>query len=290
MRAVATPTSEAGSASFSEYRSASVSVSDALTQPATSPAAAHREVDERAGEPDRGVVAPQRRSLDQAPYPTITATAEPSDLATDHGLLETLLAIPRCGTNHEDGTAGRLLAQFGGLGRLLNADADRLSEIPGIDTSTIVLFNALRAVVFRLAEDQLPQVGLQHCGEALLHYLRVTMAYQRIEHFRVLFFDDSGNLLADEVQRYGTIDQTPVYPREVVRRAIVLDAASVIIAHNHPSNEPKPSTVDITLTIALRDALEGVGVTLFDHIVICRSGHSSFRALGLIGERCGAAA
>jgi DNA repair protein RadC len=229
-------------------------------------------------------------TFDEAQCPTISAEAELADVATDRVLIETLLAISGRDTSDEDGTADRLLARFGGLGRLLNADADRLSEIPGVDTSTTALFAALRAVVVRIAEYQLPRVGLQHACDPLIHYLRVTMAYQRIEHFRVLFFDHSGNLLADEVQHYGTIDHTPVYPREVVRRALLLEAASVIIAHNHPSNEPRPSTADIHLTRTLSDTLEDVGVTLFDHIVICRSGHSSLRALGLLGKRSRAAA
>lgn len=260
MRAVVSSSSEAGSTPFCEALPSAISASAA---PLT---------------------------FDEAQCPKISAVAEPVDAATDHVLIETLLALSRRGANDEEGTAARLLARFGGLGRLLNADADRLSEVPGIDTSTTALFAALRAVVVRIVQDQLPRVGLQHSRDALIHYLRVAMAYQRIEQFRVLFFDKNGNLLADEVQHYGTIDHTPVYPREVVRRALMLDAASVIIAHNHPSNEPRPSTADINLTSTLNDTLEGVGVTLFDHIVICRSGHSSLRALGLMGRRSRAAA
>lgn len=260
MRAVFSSISEASSIPFCEAHPSAISVSAATS------------------------------SFDEAQCPTISAEAELADAATDRVLIETLLALSRRGTSDQDGTADRLLARFGGLGRLLNADADRLSEIPGVDTSTTALFAALRAVVVRIAENQLPRVGLQHACDPLIHYLRVTMAYQRIEHFRVLFFDHSGTLLADQVQHYGTIDHTPVYPREVVRRALLLDAASVIIAHNHPSNEPRPSTADIHLTRTLSDTLEDVGVTLFDHIVICRSGHSSLLALGLIGKRSRAAA
>ena len=178
------------------------------------------------------------------------------------------------------------MAGFRGLRRAVSAKAYELSELGGIDEESIALLHVLRTVVIRLAEVRLQTTGLQQHCEVLVPYLRVAMAYQRIEHFRVVYYDNSGVFITDELQQHGTIDHSPVYPREILRRAISLNASTIIIAHNHPSNNPTPSSQDISMTRTLSEALMCIGVVLFDHIIICQSGYISFRECGLITERC----
>jgi DNA repair protein RadC len=118
--------------------------------------------------------------------------------------------------------------------------------------------------------------------DKLLAYCRQTMAHQPVEQFRLLFLDKRNRLIADEVQQQGTIDHTPVYTREVVKRALELGAAALILVHNHPSGEPAPSEADIAVTEQICSALEKLGIVVHDHLVIARGGHASFRALGLL--------
>jgi DNA repair protein RadC len=118
--------------------------------------------------------------------------------------------------------------------------------------------------------------------DKLLVYLRATMAHKTVEQFRCLFLDRSNVLLADEMQNEGSIDHTPVYPREVVKRALILDASAVIMVHNHPSNHSNPSKSDIEMTKRIKNALEGIGVVLHDHVIVTKKGHTSFRILGLL--------
>ena len=118
--------------------------------------------------------------------------------------------------------------------------------------------------------------------DKLLVYLRATMAHKTVEQFRVLFLDRTNVLLADEMQNEGTIDHTPVYPREVVKRALILDATAVIMVHNHPSNRLDPSKADIEMTKRIKNALDAVGILLHDHVIVSKAGHTSFRLLGLL--------
>ncbi len=201
--------------------------------------------------------------------------------SSDQDLLQLLLSsvLP---ADQADTLSGDLLAEFGNLPSILHADAARLGDCGNIDRETLALLKSLRVVAGRLARAEISNRPVLDNHEAMVKYLRVTMAHQRVEQFRVLFLDAGGELITDEVQHRGTIDHTPMYPREVAKRALELDASSIIIAHNHPSNHPAPSKADITMTNQLNQTLKMLGITLSDHVVICRRGHSSFRDLGLL--------
>ena len=122
--------------------------------------------------------------------------------------------------------------------------------------------------------------------DKLIAYLRTAMAHETVEQFRILFLDRCNVVIADEVQHRGTIDHTPAYPREVVKRALALDASAIIMVHNHPSNHPVPSKADIEMTRTVRQIVDSLGIVLHDHIVISRRGHTSFRQMGLLDGGC----
>jgi DNA repair protein RadC len=117
---------------------------------------------------------------------------------------------------------------------------------------------------------------------AILDYVRAAMAFSGTEQFRIIFLDKKNQLIADEVQQQGTVDHTPVYPREVVKRALELAASAIVLVHNHPSGDPTPSLADIEMTKRIVDAAQGLGLTVHDHVIVGRKGHFSFRSNGLI--------
>jgi DNA repair protein RadC len=147
------------------------------------------------------------------------------------------------------------------------------------------LFKALRISAARLIREDLTERPVLDSWDKLVDYLRAAMAHKMIEQFRLLFLDRRNVLIADEVQHEGSIDHTPVYPREVVKRALALDASALVMVHNHPSNHPQPSKPDIDMTRQVRDALDRVGVVLHDHLIISRRGHTSFRQMGLLDAK-----
>jgi DNA repair protein RadC len=154
-----------------------------------------------------------------------------------------------------------------------------------MDRFTITLFKALRIFGARLVREDLTERPALDDWDKLIAYLRAAMAHRMIEQFRLLFLDRRNVLIADEVQHEGSIDHTPVYPREVVKRALALDASALVMVHNHPSNHPQPSKPDIEMTRQVREALEKVGVVLHDHLIMSRRGHTSFRQLGLLDSK-----
>jgi DNA repair protein RadC len=202
----------------------------------------------------------------------------------DYELLELLLffAIRKIDTKP---LAKELLARFGSLAGVVNASRERLSECEHVDHFAITLFKALRIFAARVVREDLTERPALDNWDALIAYLRATMAHRMVEQFRLLFLDRRNVLIADEVQHEGSIDHTPVYPREVVKRALALDASALVMVHNHPSNHPQPSKPDIEMTRCVRDALDAVGVVLHDHLIISRRGHTSFRQMGLIGNK-----
>lgn len=202
----------------------------------------------------------------------------------DYELLELLLffAVPKIDTKP---IAKDLLARFGSLAGVVNATAEQLTEIERTDHFTITLFKALRVFAARLVREDLTERPVLDNWDKLIAYLRAQMAHRNIEQFRLLFLDRRNVLIADEKQHEGSIDHTPVYPREVVKRALALDASALVMVHNHPSNHPQPSKPDIEMTRIVRDALERVGVVLHDHLIISRRGHTSFRQLGLMENK-----
>ncbi len=198
----------------------------------------------------------------------------------DYELLELLLfyAIERIDTKP---LAKRLIERFGTLGDIFAAEAAQLREFE-IDQRTLVLFRSLRESGRRLAERKVKDMPVLTNWQQLIDYCHAALAHEKTEQFRILFLDRKNVLIADEIQQRGTIDHTPVYPREVVKRALELGAAALILVHNHPSGDPKPSRDDIEMTREIRTAAGALGIAIHDHLVIGRKGHASFRSLGLL--------
>ena len=198
----------------------------------------------------------------------------------DYELLELLLfySIERIDTKP---LAKALLERFGTLGDVFAAEPAQLREFE-IDQRTLVHFKAMREVGRRLAERKVKDMPVLTNWQQLIDYCHAALAHEKTEQFRILFLDRKNVLIADEVQQRGTIDHTPVYPREVVKRALALNAAALILVHNHPSGDPKPSRDDIEMTREIKTAAEALGITIHDHLVIGRKGHASFRSLGLL--------
>ena len=199
----------------------------------------------------------------------------------DYELLELILclAIPRMDVKP---LAKGLLAQFGDFAGVMSADVQNLTAVPGIKDNTAAAIKIVQAAAQRLARVEVMNRQVLSSWDKVIDYCRIGLAHLPAEQFRLLFLDKRNSLIADEVQQKGTIDHAPVYPREVVKRALELSATAIIMVHNHPSGDPTPSRADIDMTRSIREAVQSVGITLHDHLVIGRSGHSSFRALGLL--------
>ncbi|MDX1401425.1 MAG: DNA repair protein RadC [Kiloniellales bacterium] len=204
-----------------------------------------------------------------------------ADTLADYELIEYLLygARPRGDVKP---TAKALFAEFGSLSGILAGERERLLKIPGIGESSIAVFRVAKEVAARQAlEDARESTVISSWGK-LLAYCRVKMAHEKTEQFRLLFLDKKNNLIADELQQRGTVDHTPVYPREVVKRALELGATAIILVHNHPSGDPTPSPADIEMTREIQSVAEKLGIIVHDHLVIARKGHASFKQLGLL--------
>jgi DNA repair protein RadC len=202
------------------------------------------------------------------------------EILADYELLELLLfySIERIDTKP---LAKKLLERFGTLGDVFAAEPEQLREFE-IDQPTLVHFKAMREAGRRLAERKVKDMPVLTNWQQLIDYCHIALAHEKTEQFRILFLDRKNVLIADEVQQRGTIDHTPVYPREVVKRALALNAAALILVHNHPSGDPKPSRDDIEMTREIKAAAEALGIAIHDHLVIGRKGHASFRSLGLL--------
>jgi len=199
----------------------------------------------------------------------------------DYEMLELVLfrAIPRADVKP---LAHRLLERFHDFNGVLAAPAARLSEVEGVGEAVICELKIIEAAAQRLARARVIQRPVISSWDALLDYCHTTMAHRDIEGFRVLYLDRKNVLIADEEQARGTVDHVPVYPREVIKRALELNACALILVHNHPSGDPTPSEADITMTLKIRDGAEVLGLVLHDHLVIGRAREASFRALGYL--------
>lgn len=208
------------------------------------------------------------------------AEAGPSALA-DYELLELFLfrVIPRQDTKP---LAKALLTKFGSLDAVLAAPVQRIAEVEGAGPSVAQELKIVQALLERASRAELKQRTVISSWSALVNYCRMSMAHEPREQFRVLFLDVKNQLIADEVLNEGTVDHAPVYPREVARRALELSAAAVILVHNHPSGDPKPSAADIAITREIVAAATAVSVKVHDHLVIGRNGAESFKSLGLL--------
>jgi DNA repair protein RadC len=198
----------------------------------------------------------------------------------DYELLEMLLfaANPQGDVKP---AAKSLLAHFGGFGKVLSADPDALSEA-GLGLAGIAAIKSVREAALRLMRLELQEQPVVNSWDKLIDYCNAQVAHNKVEEFHILFLDRKNVLIKHELQQRGTIDHTPVYPREVVKRALDLGAAAIILVHNHPSGDPTPSKADIAVTQDIKKAAAPLGVTLHDHIIIGRNGHTSLRDLGLI--------
>ena len=206
--------------------------------------------------------------------------AGPGALA-DYEMLELLLfqAVPRRDTKP---IAKALIEQFGSYQGVLRADVAALIDVKGMGEAGAVMFRAVADAAERLARETVMNQPILSSWESLLAYLRIGMAHEKTERFRILFLDVKNMLIADEEQQRGTINHTPVYPREVVKRALELGASAIILVHNHPSGNPTPSQADIQMTNTIRDAAKGVNIALHDHIIVAKSGTVSFVDKGLL--------
>jgi len=200
----------------------------------------------------------------------------------DYELLELLLfmAIPRRDTKP---LAKQLLKEFdGSFAELIAAPPERLRQIDGVTENTITALKVVEAAAQRLAQGRVMGRSAISSWDALLDYCSARMARNPIEEFRVLFLDRKNILIADEAQAKGTVDHAPVYPREVVKRALELGASALILVHNHPSGDPTPSRSDIAMTREIAAAAKALRIEVHDHLVIGRGNHASFKALGLL--------
>jgi len=204
----------------------------------------------------------------------------PESLA-DYELLELILfqALPRRDTKP---IAKALLARFGSFSEVLAAPEAQLLEVPGVGEGAAHHLKVVKAAAQRFARDPIRERPLLDSWKAVIDYCRAAMAYEAIEHFRILFLNKKNQLIADEVQQSGTVDHTPVYPREVVKRALELSATAIILVHNHPSGDPTPSSADIQMTKQVIDIAKPLGIAVHDHIVVGKTGHVSLRGLKLI--------
>lgn len=199
----------------------------------------------------------------------------------DYEMLELILfrAIPRQDVKP---LVHLLLEVFGDFNRVLSAPVARLAQVKGVGDAVITELKIVEAAAQRLARSRVLQRHVISSWDAVLDYCHTTMAHRDTEQFRVLYLDRKNVLVADEAQAQGTVDHVPVYPREVVKRALELNASALILVHNHPSGDPTPSETDISMTRQIRTAAEALGLTLHDHLVIGRSSELSFRSAGLL--------
>ncbi|MBV8564900.1 MAG: DNA repair protein RadC [Methylobacteriaceae bacterium] len=203
------------------------------------------------------------------------------DALPDYELLELILfrAMPRRDTKP---IAKALIARFGSFAEALAAPAERLKEVAGVGDSVVTDLKIVEAAARRLTKGAVKQRPILSSWTQVVEYCRAAMGFAPREEFRVLFLDKRNFLIADEVQGRGTIDHSPVYPREVVRRALELSATALVLVHNHPSGDPAPSTADVRMTLELIDIAKPLGITIHDHIIVGRQGYAGLRSLQLI--------
>jgi DNA repair protein RadC len=203
------------------------------------------------------------------------------DAMPDYELLEMVLfrANKRGDTKP---IAKALIARFGSFAEGISAPANLLMEVKGVGPAIVTELKLIRAAAVRLSKGEAVQKPVLSSWNAIIDYCRAAMAYEEVETFRLLFLDKKNQLIADEKQQHGTVDHTPVYVREVIKRALELSASAIILVHNHPSGDPTPSLADIDMTKRIIVAAEKLNIIVHDHIIIGRKGHVSFRNLQLI--------
>lgn len=199
----------------------------------------------------------------------------------DYELLELVLflVLPRRDVKP---LAKALIERFGSFADVVAAEPARLAEVPGCGEAAAVGLRTVHAAALRLLQEQVAEKPVVGNWKQLESYLRAAMGREKTEQFRMLYLNHKNRLIADEVQQKGTIDHTPVYPREVVKRALELGATALIMVHNHPSGDPKPSQADVVMTREVQETAAKLGIVLHDHIVVAGGGSFSFRAMGYL--------
>lgn len=203
------------------------------------------------------------------------------DALADYELLELVLfrAIPRRDVKP---LAKALLKRFGSFAEVVAAPERLLAEVEGVSAAVVLELKVTQAAAVRMGRSKVVQRPVLSSWMALIDYCRTAMAFAEREQFRVLYLDRKNILIADEVQGEGTVDHTPVYPREVMKRALELSASAIILVHNHPSGDPTPSSADIVMTRQIVEIGKPLGIAVHDHLIVGRDGHASFRGLKLI--------
>jgi DNA repair protein RadC len=203
------------------------------------------------------------------------------EAVTEYELLELVLfrAIPRRDVKP---LAKALIAKFGSFGEVVSAPRQRLREVEGLGDAAIAEIKIVQAAAGRLARGQAKKRTVLSSWSAVLDYCRTTMAFADKELFSIIFLDKRNQIIADETQQTGTVDHTPVYPREVVKRALELSATALILVHNHPSGDPTPSRADIQMTQSIVEISKPLGISVHDHIIVGKEGHASLKGLKLI--------
>src|SRR4051794_29680833 len=204
-----------------------------------------------------------------------------SEALADYEMLELVLfrALPRRDVKP---LAKNLLARFGSFAEVISAPRARLDEVDGLGEAAITELKVVQAAAHRLLKGQVSKRPMLSSWSAVLDYVRAAQAFAEKEEFRILFLDKRNQLIADEVQQKGTVDHTPVYPREVVKRALELSATAIILVHNHPSGDPTPSRADIDMTKQVAEVARTLGIQLHDHVIVGKDGHASLKGLKLI--------
>jgi DNA repair protein RadC len=203
------------------------------------------------------------------------------DALSDYELLEMVLFTARAQGDVKP-LAKTLIKTFGSFAEVIHAPETRLREVKGVGDRTVTELKLIAAAASRIARGQIKQRTLLSSWNDVIDYCRTSMAFADKEQFRVLFLDKRNQLIADEVQQTGTVDHTPVYPREVIKRALELSATAILLVHNHPSGDPTPSQADIRMTKAIVDIAGPLGITVHDHIIVGKNGHASLKGLKLI--------
>ena len=204
-----------------------------------------------------------------------------AEALADYELLEVLLfaGIPRRDVKP---LAKDLIARFQGFENVFAASVEELRSVPGMTESAAIILKSVEAASKRLAQTSVLGQTVLSSWKRLIDYCHTAMSREKIEQFRVLYVNKKNVLIADEVHQTGTVDQSVVYPREIIKRALDLSATAMILVHNHPSGDPEPSDADITLTLEIIRAAEPLGIVVHDHLIIAKRGHTSFKKLGLI--------
>ena len=199
----------------------------------------------------------------------------------DYELLELLLFLANPRRDMKP-LAKALLKKFGTFADVVSAPATELREVDGIGDGAVVAIKTAQATALELLRGGLMEKPVLGNWQQLMDYCRAAQAFDKTEHFRVLFLNQKNALIGDEVQQTGTVNHTPVYPREVVKRALEIGATAIIMVHNHPSGDATPSAGDISMTAEVQAACRSLGIVLHDHIIVTRDGFTSFKTEGLL--------